>query len=408
MSNPAKSIRMNWLDAARLSAAFSIISIHSTTDSKGKAFIDYDVQDRIFPVLMRTVSELASTEFFILVSLFLLAFKLERKPMPYGATMLLQAKRLLVPFVFWTFFYAAFTLVKANAFGYVDPMLAKLAQPSTWAGYFILGNSQYHMHFIPTIFLIFMFHPVFKLALAHPLLGLMVIPFLAFNLSMSTWIWGNIADRTTIDYLARFAKVLAYIGYGFAAYSILGLWQKKFDAEFSKKIFMLGLTVIGVLFVIKLTHAADSIEVGSFTPRIGAIYYAHAMLPIFLILTFLGTQHLAWPDKVSKWSMFTFGTYLMHPAVIDVIDIVSRNHTLPPYQFVLIKYAITLSSVLLLSILISRIPLLAWTIGLGPIPFTKEFKAAQEKKKAKKAEESLTETEIEDDSKPKHATAFLN
>ena len=406
MTNPVKSIRMNWLDAARLSAAFSIISIHSTTDSRGKAFIDYDIQERIFPVLMRTVSELASTEFFILVSLFLLAFKLERKPMPYGATMLLQARRLLIPFAFWTLFYAAFTLVKANAFGYVDPMLTKLAQPSTWVGYFVLGNSQYHMHFIPTIFLIFMFHPVFKLALANPLLGLLVIPFLAFNLSMSTWIWGNIADRTTIDYLARFAKVLSYVGYGFAAYSLLGLWQKKFDTEASKKLLMLGLLVIGVLFIIKLTHAADSIEVGSFTPRVGAIYYSHAMLPIFLILAFLGTQHFAWPDKVSQWSKFTFGTYLMHPAVIDVIDIFARNHTLPPYQFVLLKYAITLSSVLILSILISRIPLLAWTIGLGPIPFTKEYKAVQEKKAAKKAEEKKTETETE--SKPKHATAFLN
>jgi len=81
--------RMNWLDASRLAAAFSIIGIHTTTDSQGKAFAEYEVSERIFPVLMRTVSELASTEFFILVSLFLLAFKLERKPMTYFATMIL-------------------------------------------------------------------------------------------------------------------------------------------------------------------------------------------------------------------------------------------------------------------------------------------------------------------------------
>lgn len=181
-------MRMNWLDISRLAAAFSIIGIHTTTDPKGKAFIDYDISERVFPVLMRTTAELASTEFFILVSLFLLAFKLERKPMPYGATMKLQMRRLLVPFVFWTFFYAFFVLIKANAFGYLDPMLEKLTQPETWASYFLLGKSQYHMHFIPTIFLIFLFHPVFKLALKAPILGLLVVPFLAFNLSMSTWI----------------------------------------------------------------------------------------------------------------------------------------------------------------------------------------------------------------------------
>ena len=366
-----KSARMNWLDIARLSAAFSIIGIHTTTDPKGKAFADFEVSERIFPVLMRTVTELASTEFFILLSLFLLAFKLERRPMPYLATMKQQVRRLLVPFAFWTVFYAFFVLIKANAFGYLDPMLVKLSSPKTWLEYFLLGKSQYHMHFIPTIFLIFLFHPIFKLALKSPILGLLVIPFLAFNITMSTWIWGNISDRTTLEYLVRAVKVLSYIGYGFAAYSILGLWQKKLNEELSKQIFAFGLVVISLLFIIKLTHAAQSIEVGSYIPKVGMIYFAHGLLPITLILIFLGTQHFNWPDSVSKWSKFTFGTYLLHPAVIDVIDILMKDNSLAPYQLVIFKYSATLSIVLILSIVISKIPLLAWTIGLGPLPFEK-------------------------------------
>lgn len=365
------STRMNWLDVARLSAAFSIIGIHTTTDPKGKAFVDFEVSERIFPVLMRTVTELASTEFFILLSLFLLAFKLERRPMPYIATMKQQVRRLLVPFTFWTIFYAFFVLIKANAFGYLDPMLAKLASPKTWLEYFLLGKSQYHMHFIPTIFLIFLFHPIFKLALKSPILGLLVVPFLAFNITMSTWIWGNISDRTTLEYLVRAVKVLSYIGYGFAAYSILGLWQKKLDKETSKQLLAFGLVVISLLFIIKLTHAAQSIEVGSYIPKIGMIYYAHGLLPICLILIFLGSQYFNWPDSVSKWSKYTFGTYLLHPAVIDVIDILIKDNSLAPYQLVIFKYGATLSIVLFLSVVISKIPLLAWTIGLGPLPFEK-------------------------------------
>ena len=303
MSTATKSIRMNWLDAARLAAAFSIIGIHSTSDRMGQAFADYDIHERIFPVLMRTVSELASTEFFILVSLFLLAFKLERKPMPYAATMKLQAKRLLIPFAFWTLFYALFVLIKANAFGYLDPMVDKLSLPETWLSYFILGSSQYHMHFLPTIFLILLFHPIFKLALKLPLLGLLVIPFLAFNLSMSTWIWAHITDNTTIEYLARLSKVLSYLGYGFAAYSLLGLWQKQFNAEISKKIMLFSLLVVAMLLLIKLTYAAASIQAGIYIPRIGTIYFAHTLLPIFLMLAFFGSQHFAWPDKISNWSI---------------------------------------------------------------------------------------------------------
>lgn len=385
-SSTAKPVRMNWLDAARLSAAFSIIAIHSTTDRLGKAFMQYEEHERIFPVLMRTAAELASTEFFILVSLFLLAFKLERRPMPYGSTMLLQAKRLLIPFAVWTIFYAFFVLIKANAFGYLDPMIDKTLTPSTWVNYFLLGTSQYHMHFLPTIFLIFLFHPVFKLAVKLPLLGLLVIPFLAFNLSMSTWIWSNVADKETIHYLARITKVLSYLGYGFAAYSLVGLWQKKFDAEVSKKILYFALLVIAMLFIIKLTHAEASIEAGSYIPRIGTIYYAHTLLPIFLILAFFGSQYFKWPEKVSNWSKFTFGTYLMHPAVIDMIDLGMKGHQMPPYQYVVFKYILTLSIVLGLSMLISRIPLLAWTIGLGPIPFTKAYKKQRANVKQKKAD----------------------
>lgn len=363
------AIRMNWLDVARLSAAFSIIGIHTTTDPKGKAFLDYEVSERVFPVLMRTVSELANTEFFILLALFLLAFKLEKRPMPYFATMKQQVRRLLVPFAFWTIFYAFFVLIKANAFGYLDPMLAKLSSPRTWLDFFLLGKSQYHMHFIPTIFLIFLFHPICKLALKMPMLGLLVIPFLIFNINMSAWLWANISDKSTLEYLVRIIKILSYVGYGFAAYSILGLWQNKPDKELSKRIFGFGIFVISLLFIVKLTHASQSIEVGSYVHKTGLIYYAHGLLPMCLLLIFFGTQHFNWPEKVSNWSKFTFGTYLLHPAVIDVIDIHIKDISLAPYQLVIFKYVTTLSTVLLLSIIIGKIPLLAWTIGLGSLPF---------------------------------------
>lgn len=381
MTAVTKPIRMNWLDAARLAAAFGIIGVHSTSDRMGKAFIDYDVQDRIFPVLMRTVSELANSEFFFFLALFLLAFKLERRPMSYAATMHQQAQRLLIPFAFWTIFYAFFVLFKANAFGYLDPMVERVMSPSIWVDYFLLGSSQYHMHFIPTIFLILLFHPIFKLALKQPLLGLILIPLLAFNLSMSTWIWSNLTDRTTIDYLARASKVLSYLGYGFAAYAILGLWQRKFDAKLSKQILYFSLVIIAIMFLVKLTYAANSIQSGVYAPRIGMIYFSHTILPIFIILAFLGSQHFAWPEKMSNWSKYTFGTYLMHPIVIDLIDIGMKGHQLLPYQYVLFKYTITLSITFSLAILVSRIPFVAWTIGLGPLPFSKAWKNKEHNKK---------------------------
>ena len=70
--------RMNWLDGARIAAAFCIIGIHASSDHIGGAFKNAENHDRVFPVLMRSVSEMASTEFFILISLFLLSMKLSK------------------------------------------------------------------------------------------------------------------------------------------------------------------------------------------------------------------------------------------------------------------------------------------------------------------------------------------
>ena len=369
-----KTQRMNWLDAARLSAAFSIIGIHSTTDSKGKAFAEYETHERIFPVIMRTVSDLASTEFFILVTLFLLSSQLIRKPKPYGETMLLQAKRLLIPFAIWTIFYGLFSLIKANSFGYYQPMLKETLEIGTWINYFALGTAKYHLHFLPTIFIMLLFHPVFKIALRFPLLGLLVIPLLLFKIVMSTWVWGHIIDPVMIEYLDRLVKIIGYLGYGFVAYSLIGLVKMNFDKETSKMILYLSLFFIGVLFLVKLTHAEEAIMTGNYAPRIGMVFVAHTLLPVFLLLAFLGSQHYAWPGKISNWSKYTFGTYLIHPAVIDLIDILMKGHEMAPYQYVLFKYSLTLSVALSLSILISKLSWVAWSIGLGPLPFSTAWK----------------------------------
>lgn len=369
-----KTTRMNWLDGARLFAAFSIIAIHSTADKSGKAFLEYEPHERIFPVLMRTVADLASTEFFMLVTLFLLASKLVRQHKPYGETMAAQAQRLLIPFAVWTIFYGLFSLLKAHSFGYYEPMLKETLQVSTWVDYFLLGTSKYHMHFLPTIFLILLFHPVFKIALKYPLMGLMIIPLLIFKISMSSWLWAHIKDPTTIEYLDRAIKVIGYTGYGFVAYSLIGLFKNNFDAKISKMILKLALFFVLVLFIIKLTHAEESIRTGIYVPRVNMVFFAHTILPIFILLAFFGSQYYAWPEKISNWSKYTFGTYLFHPAILDIIDITTKGHQMSPYQFVIFKYALTLSMALALSILVSRIPWMAWSIGLGPQPFTKAWK----------------------------------
>lgn len=362
--------RMNWLDGARIAAAFCIIGIHSSTDKTGGAFKAEHIPDRVFPITFRAMAEVASTEFFILVSLFLLSMSLSKQTQSYIGTMLLQARRLLVPFAVWTLFYAFFRLYKAHHFGYSDPVLNELTQVSTWIGYFVLGNSNYHMHFLPTLFLLLLFHRAYKLAIHYPLLGLLVIPMVYLNISFGDWMWGTIKNRDVLEYTVRFVKILTYTGYGFFAYSLYGIWKRGIDQSTSFTLFGLASFAIAVGVLIKLVYAYQVVEAGNFIVRRDYIYYGHFLFPCLMLSAFMCSQYFNWPDKLSNWSKYSFGMYLMHPAVLDVLEVAIKGITLEATYYVVLKYCFTAFVSLSLAMLIGRIGLIAWTIGLGPLPFT--------------------------------------
>ncbi len=361
--------RMNWLDGARLAAAFCIIGIHTSSDRLGGAFGDAESHDRVFPVLLRSVSELASTEFFILVSLFLLSLKLTKSSMGFIPTMQLQARRLLVPFAFWTLFYAFFRLYKANALGYEQAILEQLGSFSNWVGYFVLGNSNFHMHFLPTLFLLLLFHRLYKLAIDYPLLGLIVVPMLYLNQSIGGWIWGTIDDPVLRDYTVRFVKIITYSGYGFFAYSLYGFWQRGIDEKRAKALFGMSVFLVAVGFLIKLIYAQKVGVAEEFIVRRDMIFYGHYLLPCAVLLAFMCSWFLRWPDKLSQWSRFSFGMYLIHPAIMDVIDVAFAGIVVHPDWYVLMKYCATAFLSLSLTIVIGKIKLIAWTVGLGPLPW---------------------------------------
>jgi len=361
--------RMNWLDGARLAAAFCIIGIHTSSDSLGGAFSQAAAHDRVFPVLMRSVSEIASTEFFILVSLFLLSMKLSKTSMAFVPTMLLQARRLLVPFVFWTVFYVFFRLYKASYLGYEQAIIDQFVSLKHWIGFFVLGNSNFHMHFLPTLFLLLLFHRLYKLAIWYPLLGLVVVPMLYLNFTINGWIWSTVEEPLLREYIVRFVKILTYSGYGFFAYSLYGFWQRGIQPESAKKLFGLSLLCVSIGFLIKLIYAQKVGVAGEFIVRTDMIYYGHYLLPCAVLCAFMLSWYLKWPDQLSKWSRFSFGMYLIHPAIMDLVDVAFLGLSLQPDWHVLVKYSITAFLSLSLTMAIGKVKLIAWTVGLGPLPW---------------------------------------
>ena len=102
-------------------------------------------------------------------------------------------------------------------------------------------------------------------------------------------------------------------------------------------------------------------------------FYGHFLMPIFMFFIFMGGQYLDWSPNWSKLAKFSFGVYLVHPVVIDLIDIAlygsGLSGLMTPWQIVVLRYAFALPGSFLVALGLSNLRPLAWTIGLGPTPW---------------------------------------
>lgn len=370
MSEASKP-RLVWFDANRVVAAVGVVMIHATTDFGGQPFADAEPGARMLPVFLRSIAEFSGSEMFFLFSLFLMAMRVDKKMPGYGTAIAQQAKRLLVPFAFWVLFYAFFRLLKADAFNYAPYILDQLVQVKSWVGYFVLGKSQYHMHFLPTLFAIFLFYPIMRLATRYPILGLTVFLTLGVMNNTQGFVWTLDLDPVLRDYVIRALKVLGYVGYGFVAFAIYGLWNDGIPRGESRLIRRGGIFFAATAYVATLPFYGDAIGSGTWGVRTGWVFFGHFLMPIFILLIFIGGQYLRWSQRWSKLARYSFGVYLVHPLVIDVFDIAlfksGISGAMEPWAIVVLRIMCVLPLSYLVTVGLSRITPLAWTVGLGPI-----------------------------------------
>lgn len=365
--------RLVWFDANRVFAAIGVVLIHSTTDFSGRPFADAEPSERLVPVLLRSIGELSGSEMFFFFSLFLMAIRVDRKMPSYASAISTQASRLLVPFAFWVIFYAFFRLLKADAFNYTDYILNQIGQVQNWAGYFILGDVQYHMHFLPTLFMLFLFYPLMRGATRYPILGVSLFVTLGIMNNTQGWIWGLSLEPELRDYIIRALKIFGYVGYGFAAFAVYGLWKDGIPRGESRLLRRGGLYLAVLAYVATLPFFHTAYVTGSWGVRSGWDFYGHFLMPICIFLIFLGGQFLEWSDRWSQFAKYTFGVYLVHPAVIDLFDIAlftsGFSSNMSPTTIVIFRYAVALPGSFLVALGLSKFRPLAWTVGLGPTPW---------------------------------------
>ncbi len=376
-SNPSSgntSGRMIWLDSLRLIAGLSIVGLHASSDVNGQPFPDFETTQRIFPVLFRAVIYIARTELFLLISLFLLCLSLDRRPRSYAETIREQARRLLIPFLFWTVFYAFFRLIKAKTFGYDAAIWAELATLWHWGRYLLLGSVQYHMHFLPTLFGLILIYPLYQFATRNPWLGLIVFLCLFVKREADVWMWANLQSMDGFPYLVRGIKILTYAGYGMVAGSFVGLAKQGMDSKRLNDWLFFALTTGVLLFGIKLIYSYKVIYSGNWQYNYTPAFWADFLMPVVLFLACMAAALRRWPQVISRLAPYSFGIYLVHPVFLDALEIWLWQGDTNPTVYVLTKFGCAVLATGLAVWTLSKVPFLGWTVGLGPLPIPKFIK----------------------------------
>ncbi|MEC8293784.1 MAG: acyltransferase [Pseudomonadota bacterium] len=362
--------RHTWIDGLRLCAGVSMVGLHATSNSAGLPFPEATAAERIAPMLLRAVLYMARTELFLLISVFLLLLSLDRRPRGYRATMAQQARRLLPPFVFWTLFYAIYNLLKAGAFNYHPQALTQLTDPVAWAGFLLLGDVKYHMHFIPTLLGFLLLYPLVLAAVTRPWMGLLVVFGLLAKWHLDAWAYSTLWDSPSLPYVLRAIKILSYSGYGFAAAALAGLWLRH-GSKLAKQTLWPLLTICIVfalvLLGLKLQAMVIVIQTGAWAYGNEPGYWADFLMPLVLMSLTMLLCGRNWPEKLSVWAPYSFGIYLCHPTFLDLAEICIPA-SWSPTQHVAAKIAFTLPMTICLIRTIARSRHLGWTIGLGPLP----------------------------------------
>jgi len=359
--------RMVWLDCLRLMAGLSMVGLHSTADPMGLPWVNFESAERVVPLALRSLFYTARTELFLMISVFLLLLSIDRRSRSYVETLREQAKRLLIPFLFWTLFFAIFGLIKAAQFGYLSEAKAQLFDPLSWVGFLLLGDVKYHMHFLPTLFCLLLFYPIFKLAVTYPALGVLVIFFLFARKELDGFVYAHFWGTEGLEYLSRLIKVLSYVGYGLIAGAAVGTWQRASKENLSQwfpLVFLCGV----ILFVFKLIATFKTIQTGAWQFSYLPGYWADFLMPVILFCGCLVLGQKSWPSSVSRWAKYSFGTYLCHPIFLDFGEIILKPMVVSPTVQVLAKILLAVPATYLLVRQLSHSKHLAWTVGLGPFP----------------------------------------
>jgi surface polysaccharide O-acyltransferase-like enzyme len=357
--------KLMWIDALKGLGILGVIGIHVTADPAGLPYAAFAPPERIAPAVLRAFATGLNYPIFLIASLFLLAHTLESRAPNYPTLIRDRLRRLMLPFLAWTAIYVLFRFIKAAAFGYTEAYRQELAHGESWLEYLLLGSAQYHLHFLPLLMGLVLFFPLFRPARRNPAWALLLLPLLLLWPLADGLAYQHVASPEWRNFALRVTKTAAYLGYGLFAFALYGMWRDERLAAWRRPL-LGGAVLLAVATLAVLVHAAfDVAAAGQWLPNTLTMHMARYLAPPSLFVLLLLSSSLRWPQWLLKLGGLSFGIYLFHPVILDLLEILERGTGMPPIWTVTLNFVTVVVLSVAVAVLCTRQPSLRWMFGLN-------------------------------------------
>lgn len=326
------------IDTLRTIATMLVVILHTSANYIINSTVETNILSTFWVSNIIDSFTRISVPLFVLISGMFVLGRRETFQQSYSRAI----NRILRPLIFWTIFYVLFNILFIKISG--DTLNIKEIFFSV-----INGSPFYHLWYLYMVIGLYLAIPIINKCIAGiNKKTLWIIAFTLLTLGMINSIY-NSYFHNQVFFIFWFIN---YLGYFLLGYLIKD-YEKKFSIKILSFTYIFSSISIAILSYFTMKYFGNLYFYGYLTPFviIGAI-------SIFKLFQQLNIKE----NFLSKISFYTFGIYLIHPALLHIIDFLIKKHNINffsnPLMGIPVKFAITFVFSLILAKAISNIKLL--------------------------------------------------
>ena len=292
---------MIWLNNARILATFAVISLHICA----KNLREYDLSTSYWAISNLVNSSTRwCVPVFIMISGALLLNNTKQNNLK--AFYSKRLSKILIPIIFWTFVYIIWSYFLAYTGDYE-------ITPIDLAKKILSGKPYYHMWFLYMIIVLYLFTPFFQKIVINSSRGeVLTLITATFIIAMIDHAYSKITSNDTKLFIFFF---LRYIPFFLTGQFLLNLTPPK-----ARYLWLIFLTAIALT---SFGHYLISSKTAS---KHGSYFYGYLSITVvpmsisIMLLLKKTKQHLISRKADAKLSSVSFGIYLIHPIILEILN----------------------------------------------------------------------------------------